>query len=123
MPNGYVQNHAAVPVWRDAVRAGILPTARGVTLTAEDRLRRAVIERIMCDFAVDLRDVAACFAVDPTILMDAAPSLQVMARDGLLDWDGYALRLKPAGRPFVRTVAAAFDARARSSAARHSAAV
>ncbi|MGE0226191.1 MAG: oxygen-independent coproporphyrinogen III oxidase [Acetobacteraceae bacterium] len=123
MPDGYVQNHAAVPAWRDSVRSGRLPLARGVALTHDDRLRRAVIERIMCDFAVDLHAVAARFDADPADLMDAAPALQVMARDGLLEWDGYALSLTPTGRPFVRSVAATFDARARTAAARHSAAV
>jgi oxygen-independent coproporphyrinogen-3 oxidase len=46
-----------------------------------------------------------------------------MARDGLVDWDGYRLAVKPAGRPFVRNVAAAFDTWLRPGAGRHSAAV
>jgi oxygen-independent coproporphyrinogen-3 oxidase len=123
LPDGYVQNHAGVPAWRDAVRAGVLPTARGIALSAADRLRRAVIERIMCHFAVDLRAVAGAHGADPAALMDAAPALQEMARDGLVTWDGYRLAVTRTGRPFVRTVAAAFDTWLRQDAPRHSAAV
>jgi oxygen-independent coproporphyrinogen-3 oxidase len=123
LPNGYVQNHAVVPVWRDAVRAGKLPTARGIALTDDDRLRRAVIERIMCDFSVDLREVAAAQDADPARLMDAAPALQGLARDGLIEWDGFGLSVTEIGRPFVRTVAATFDSWLRPGGARHASAV
>jgi oxygen-independent coproporphyrinogen-3 oxidase len=123
LPQGYVQNLPAIPAWRDAVRAGDLPVARGVALTATDKLRRAVIEALMCHNEVDLRDVAAGHDADPASLMDAAPALQEMARDGLLRWDGMHVAMTPAGRPFVRAVAAAFDAYLSAGAARHSAAV
>jgi oxygen-independent coproporphyrinogen-3 oxidase len=46
-----------------------------------------------------------------------------MARDGLVTWDGYRLAVTRTGRPFVRTVAAAFDTWLRQDAPRHSAAV
>lgn len=123
LPRGYVQNAASVPTWRDAIRGGHLPIARGVALTTEDRLRRDVIERIMCDFAVDLAAVATRYDAGPSSLMDAAPSLERMARDGLLRWTGYQLSVTDAGRPFVRTIAAAFDSYFRAGAARHAAAI
>jgi oxygen-independent coproporphyrinogen-3 oxidase len=127
LPQGYVQNAPGVPGWREAIQAGRLPTARGFALGAEDRLRRAVIERIMCDFVVDLAAVAAQHDADPATLMDAAPALQAMARDGLIEWSGYDLAVTNTGRPFVRGVAAAFDtylqAARQAGTARHSATV
>lgn len=123
LPQGYVQNAPGVPGWREAIQAGHLPTVRGVALSAEDRLRRDVIERIMCDFAVDLAAVAARHGADPASLMDAAPALQEMARDGLVRWSGYQLKVTEAGRVFVRTVAASFDTYLRPGTARHAAAV
>ncbi len=123
LPAGYVQNHPGVPLWRRAVRAGVLPTARGRALSDADRLRRHVIEHIMCDMAVDLRTAAAQFGTDLDSLMDAAPALEAMEHDGLLTWDGHALRMTPKGRPFVRAAAAAFDSYLHAGAARHSAAI
>ena len=123
LPEGYVQNAASVPAWRDAVRAGRLPVARGVALSAEDRLRREVIERIMCDLRVDLHAIAARHGTDPARLRDAAPALQACAQDGLIAWNGSHVVVTATGRPFVRAVAAAFDAYLQSDAARHSPAV
>jgi oxygen-independent coproporphyrinogen-3 oxidase len=42
---------------------------------------------------------------------------------GIIDWDGTRLRVTNAGRPFVRSIAAAFDAYWQPEADRHSAAV
>jgi oxygen-independent coproporphyrinogen-3 oxidase len=123
LPQGYVQNLASVPAWRDAIRTSTLPIARGIALTGEDRLRRDAIEQIMCDFSVDLAETAARHGASPASLMDAAPALQEMARDGLVLWDGYRLTVQREGRPFIRNVAAAFDTWLRPGAGRHSAAV
>ena len=123
LPQGYVQNLPSVPAWRDAIRAGTLPIARGIALTDEDRLRRDVIEQIMCAFTVDLAETAARHGASPASLMDAAPALQEMSADGLVLWDGYRVTVQPEGRPFIRNVAAAFDTWLRPGAGRHSAAV
>jgi len=123
LPQGYVQNAPGVPGWREAIQAGRLPVARGIALTATDRLRRDVIERIMCQFAVDLGAAAERHGAPLSTLMDAAPALQEMARDGLIRWVGNQLAVTATGRPFVRNVAAAFDSYLRAGTARHSAAV
>lgn len=123
LPGGYVQNHPGVPAWRDAIRAGIPATARGIALTDDDRVRRAVIEEIMCHGEIDLRDVAARFNTCPASLLPAAPSLHGLAEDGLIHWSGYQLVVTDRGRPFLRNIAAAFDTRLQSGPGRHSAAV
>jgi oxygen-independent coproporphyrinogen III oxidase len=123
LPDGYAQNAASVPVWRDAVRAGRLPIARGIALSSEDRLRRDIIEQIMCTFEVDLHDVADSHEIDARPLLATSPTLEMLACDGLIEWDGSSLTVTPAGRPFVRSVAAVFDAYLAPDATRHSAAV
>ncbi len=123
LPQGYVQNAPGVPGWREAVQAGRLPVARGIAVCPQDRLRGEVIERIMCDFAVDLSVIATRYGADPASLMDAAPVLQAMAHDGLVHWTGYELSVTEAGRPFVRNVAAAFDKYLHNGVGRHSAAL
>jgi oxygen-independent coproporphyrinogen-3 oxidase len=123
LPGGYVQNSASVPVWRDAIRACRLPIARGMALSPDDRLRRDVIEQIMCRLAVNLRDTAARHAADPAPLLAAAAPLEEHAHDGLVEWDGSVLAVTQTGRPFVRTIAAVFDAYLTPGSARHSASV
>jgi len=123
LPRGYVQNIPAVPGWRDAVRAGHLPTARGIALSAEDRLRRAVIERLMCMQDVDLVAMAEAHGADPAGLLVAGPALRAQAADGLVEWDGRIVRVTRRGKPFLRAVAVLFDAYFQTGAARHSVAV
>ena len=123
LPQGYVQNATAMPEYRDRIRAGELATRRGIALSDEDRLRREVIEQLMCQGRVDLDAAAARHGADPAGLRQAAPALDELARDGLVDWDGNVLAMRPQARPFVRTVAAAFDTYYRPQAARHARAV
>ena len=123
LKQGYVQNASSIPRWRAMVHGGRLPVARGIALTPADRLRRDVIERLMCDFAVDLGAVAVRHGAETVALMDAAPALQAMAADGLVRWNGHLVIVTEAGRPFVRCVAAAFDTYLRAGAGRHAAAV
>jgi oxygen-independent coproporphyrinogen III oxidase len=111
LPDAYVQNAAAIPQWASAVRAGRLPVVRGIVLSAEDELRRDVIEQIMCHLEVDLAATAARHAASlETILAPALPVLVRQADDGLIRWDGRRLQVTATGQPFLRSVAASFDA-------------
>ena len=53
-PQGYAQNHPATAAYAAQVRYGRLATVRGISLSAEDQLRAEIIERLMCDFWVDI---------------------------------------------------------------------
>lgn len=107
LPQGYVQNIAPIPEWQRTVRSGQLAVKRGLVLSAEDRLRRDVIEQIMCYLAVDLEAVARTHGRTAADL--ATPVLESLAADGLIARDGARLEVTRQGRPFLRSVAAAFD--------------
>ncbi len=115
LPQGYVQNQPDERAWLAAMEAGHLPVARGLELTEEDRVRRSIIEAVMCDLELDLLRVPAA------VWRSAEPRLAPLLRDGLARVADGRLRVTEAGRRFVRHVAACFDARL--GAARHSAAV
>lgn len=53
LPGGYAQNASRTGDWAARVRAGRMPTVRGHAMSEDDRLRGAVIERLLCDFAID----------------------------------------------------------------------
>lgn len=110
LPQGYVQNQPRIPLYEEMIGRGCFAVTRGVALSADDRLRRAVIERIMCDLAVDLPAMARAFGTDDVILMADTTKLAHLAADGLVEWNNKILRVTERGRPFVRNVAALFDA-------------
>jgi oxygen-independent coproporphyrinogen-3 oxidase len=109
LPQGYVQNETGINGWSQAVQAGRLPIARGVAVDGEDLLRRAVIERLMCDGVVDLDDVAAALDVEPDHFDEDLARLAPLVEDGLATVDGSRIAMTPQGRPLVRVAAACFD--------------
>ena len=121
-PQGYVQNAPDVAGWRRAIEAGLLPVMKGRAFTQDDLLRAQVIERLMCDFAVDFGALARASG-DEAVLDGAIEELDALQSDGVLTRDHRMVRITPRGQPFVRLAAAAFDAYLQHGAARHSVAV
>jgi oxygen-independent coproporphyrinogen-3 oxidase len=123
LPQGFVQNVTPELGWREAVTRGELPVARGVAITADDRFRGDIIERLMCDFAVDLDAACARHGRPATELHAALGRLEPFFDDGLVALDGGRLRVLGEGRLVIRSVCAAFDAYFAPEAGRHSKAI
>lgn len=118
MPQGYIQNTPHNREWERRVEAGALPVARGYRLTRDDRVRREIIEQLMCHLAVD----APALAARSGHRLDL-PDLTEFERAGIVSRDGSRVAIKPEFRPLARSVAAAFDAYLPDSTARHAVAV
>ncbi len=107
---GYVQNEVPPGQYARRVSEGSLPSAKGYRLTAEDRLRAEVIERLMCDFVADVAAISARHGFGPDVLMTGNERLRALADDGVIVVEEGVVRVKPEERFLVRTVASAFDA-------------
>ncbi|HVY03405.1 MAG TPA: oxygen-independent coproporphyrinogen III oxidase [Caulobacterales bacterium] len=118
LPMGYAQNASDVTGWRSRLDESGFGTARGRALSAEDKVRRAVIERLLCDFAVDLRPFGGADAFRAEIAR-----LTPLAADGLCDLDGDRIVIPEKAQPYARVVAQEFDAYRDLTGARHSRAV
>ena len=132
LSSGYIQNLLDVGNWRRSIETGRLPVAKGLALTADDRLRGRIIEELMTNYACDLTPVCRSYGLTTGHLVDAFAALEDLASDGLVrlernDNDNARVEVTEAGRPYVRLAAAAFDAylvaSQASGKARHSAAV
>lgn len=110
LPQGYAQNVVQTNDYLRAIDAGALPVARGLALSPADLWRRAVIERLMCEFAVDLEAIALRFGLSGSAFAEDFARLRPLAADGLVEIDGPQIHVTPEGRPLARVVAAAFDA-------------
>jgi oxygen-independent coproporphyrinogen-3 oxidase len=107
---GYVQNEVPLGRYAGQIGAGQLATAKGYRLTAEDRIRADVIERLMCDFEANIPAISARHGFDPARLLDGNEQLDALVQDGVLDVAGGIVRLRGDHRFLVRAAAAAFDA-------------
>lgn len=110
----YAQNAKTIDEYTEMLAFGKLPIARGVRLTPEDRLRRTAIQRLMCDFRLDLQALGDEFAVDPSATFGADLQRLAPLQDaGLVERTGpggMTVQVTPQGRLLVRVVAMQFDA-------------
>ncbi len=120
--SGYAQNVTAIGDYERALSAGRLPTAKGIRLTTDNRARRWLIERLMCDFAFSTNELVERFGPVGRTLVSEARFIASEPDSDLSD-DGDLFRLPEEARPFVRSIAARFDPYFRTGNARHSLAV
>ena len=123
LTQGYVQNEVALGLYASRISRGELATAKGYPLTPDDRLRADLIERLMCDFRVDLAELCPKHGEAPELLLRSIPRLQTLAADGVIRIDGTVVSVADDARCLVRSVAAAFDAYLGASGRPHSRAV
>ena len=123
LPQGYVQNEVNIRAYPKTIASGRLATVKGYALTDDDRLRAEIIERIMCDFGVDLDPICARHGSAPQEMLKSSPRLKDLISSGVVELDGASLAVKDDSRFLVRSVAAAFDAHLDGSKQLHSRAV
>jgi oxygen-independent coproporphyrinogen III oxidase len=124
LPQGHVQNAPDIGGYSRPIAGGRLATVRGIAMSPDDRLRGRIIERLMCDFAVDLDAAVDNTGVAGTQGFAAElAALRPLADDGLVALDGRRIAVTSAGRPFVRLAAAIFDAHLARAQTRHSRAI
>lgn len=123
LPQGYTQNEVQTPAYLEAVASGSLATVKGYALTPDDRLRAEIIERIMCDFGVDLEPICERHGSFAETVIKSSSRLQSLISDGIVELKGASLALADDSRFLVRSVAAAFDAHLDGSKQIHSRAV
>jgi oxygen-independent coproporphyrinogen-3 oxidase len=123
LPQGFAQNAVDIAGYVRAVSQGALATVKGITVSADDVLRGAIIERLMCDLAVDLEALPPGAPRGASTFAHERADLDALAAAGLITIEGSRITVTEAGRPFVRLVAAAFDAYLPQSRSRHSIAV
>lgn len=122
MPQGFVQNEVSIGRYQEVVKQDRLPVTRGYRFVGDDRLRGAIIERLMCDYRVDLDVLCQDFGADPSDLVPDS-LLEPLIADHLVARDGGRLNVMPHARPLVRSIAAVFDAHLSTSSNRYSRAV
>lgn len=120
---GFVQNAIATDAWGEAIAQGRLPLARKLPVRAEDRLRAAVIERLMCDLEADVAAVCAAHGYPADHLDACIVKAHELEADGLCVVTGRRLAVPREARRLVRVAAACFDERLPQTQARHSKAV
>jgi oxygen-independent coproporphyrinogen-3 oxidase len=119
--DSYRQNHKDIVAWRAALRAGQLPTDRGLRLSEEDIRRRTLIMRLMCDRGLNYASLSRELGVDvaQTYAREIA-SLADLEADGIVRRTPGGFEITRRGAPLLRVVAMRFDAYLSTAPNRHS---
>jgi oxygen-independent coproporphyrinogen III oxidase len=108
--DAYAQNHRDLPSWEKAVADRGIATMRGYHLSADDRLRRSVISRLLCHTIVIKDEVSREFDIDfDEYFADELRRLEPSRDDGLVLLEHGEIRTTWLGRIFIRNLAMIFD--------------
>ena len=106
----YSQNAKTLDEYYDALHSNQLPVVRGLALTRDDLVRRAVIMSIMCHGRLSHESVALAHLINVrAYFATELQALEDLARDGLVVLGDDGLEVTPLGWYFVRSVAMVFD--------------
>jgi oxygen-independent coproporphyrinogen-3 oxidase len=106
----YSQNAKTVPEYHDALALGEFPIVRGLALTRDDLLRRAVIMALMCQGRVEYESIEIAHLI--RFSETFAPELErlkPLQEMGLVEVTDQAIQITATGWFFVRAVAMVFD--------------
>jgi oxygen-independent coproporphyrinogen-3 oxidase len=108
--NTYSQNQKTLPAYSAALAAGQLPVYRGVELTSDDVLRRAIITALMCHFRLDIQKIEHDFSIDfAREFADELTALRSMEGDGLITLGPKELVVSRPGKFLIRNICMVFD--------------
>ena len=106
----YCQNSSDLNIYQESLGNNELATLRGLHCDADDRVRRAVIQQLICHFQLRFADIEQAHAINfRSYFAEIWPQLQQMASDGLIDLSAQGIDVKPAGRLLVRSLCMLFD--------------
>ncbi|WP_043531360.1 oxygen-independent coproporphyrinogen III oxidase [Litchfieldella xinjiangensis] len=109
--DSYSQNVKETAQYQARLESGRLPVMRGYRLSDDDRLRRDVINELMCHGRIDFAAIERAYGIDfPDYFAEALAELREPEADGLIELDDTSLTVLPAGRLMMRNLAMAFDA-------------
>lgn len=109
--NTYSQNPRDLPSWQAAAGEGRLPVCRGMKMSRDDIVRADVIQRLMCEGEVPIRELERRYGiVFRAYFRDALNALQPIVDDGFVAIEPDRIVVRPQGRLLLRNIAMCFDA-------------
>ena len=108
--DSYSQNLKGLEEYYARIDGNRLAVFRGVQLNADDRLRRAIITALICNFSLKFADIEREYGIafHDTFIPELA-ELADMQADGLLTLDASGIQVLPPGRLLIRNICMAFD--------------
>jgi len=109
--NSYWQNVKTESEYYERIDSDILPVFRGLMMSRDDEIRRAVIMELICHFRLDYGTVENRFNIQfEEYFADEIVALGLMREDGLIRMDGKNIKVSDRGILLIRNICMVFDA-------------
>jgi oxygen-independent coproporphyrinogen-3 oxidase len=109
--NTYSQNAKTMEEYEAALDEGQIPIQKGVAITEDDWIRKAVIMQLICQFELTFKDIEDEFGIDfHDYFGREVEALEGMESDGLLEVVPEGIRVNEKGRLLIRNICMTFDA-------------
>jgi oxygen-independent coproporphyrinogen-3 oxidase len=106
----YSQNAKTIEEYFDHLNHGRFPVVRGLALSRDDVIRRAVIMAIMCQGSLQYEAIELAYMVDfKTYFAPELEQLKTLQSTGMLILEEGSMQVTDTGWFFVRAVAMVFD--------------
>jgi oxygen-independent coproporphyrinogen-3 oxidase len=106
----YSQNVKTLDEYYDVLDRDELPVLRGIELTADDLVRRSIIQALMCHFEVSIESIEIAHLIKfSEYFAEEIADLRTMEEAGLLKVSDEWISVLPPGRLLVRGIAMVFD--------------
>jgi oxygen-independent coproporphyrinogen-3 oxidase len=106
----YSQNAKTLEEYYDALDNGRFPVVRGLALSRDDLVRRAVIMALMCQGQLLFESINLSYLIDfSAYFAKELEALQVLQEQGMVVVDAHGIQVTAQGWFFVRAVAMVFD--------------
>ena len=106
----YSQNAKTLPEYYDALDNGRFPVVRGLALSRDDLIRRAVIMALMCQGQCLYESIDLAYLINfKSYFAGELEVLQAMQDSGMVRLDDSGIQVTAMGWYFVRAVAMVFD--------------
>jgi oxygen-independent coproporphyrinogen-3 oxidase len=108
--DSYAQNYRTLEEYADSIESGQLAISKGVTLTTDDKIRKAVITRLICHFELDFSTIEQEFDIKfDDYFADELAALMPFVMDKLVYISEGLITVNPAGRLLIRNICMVFD--------------
>ncbi|MCB1561916.1 MAG: oxygen-independent coproporphyrinogen III oxidase [Xanthomonadales bacterium] len=109
--DSFSQNHRDLGVYQQQLDEGRLPLWRGLKLSADDRIRAELIQKLMCQGRIDIAAIESRYDIDfSDYFATALEALRPLEADELVEVSATRISATPRGRLLLRVIAACFDA-------------
>jgi len=108
-PQGYAQATTNSLDYRSAIEKGNLPIVRGYEFKGEDKIRKAIIDELMCFLSVDLREISNRFNLPENHFASQLAELKKPEYQEIVAVSGAKISVSSKHKMAARVVSSLFD--------------